>query len=70
MNDDIKRALETDMTIDITTTGRKSGQPRITEIWFHNIEGRLFITGLPGKKDWFANLVSNPQFQSSIYVPS
>ncbi len=58
----IQRALETDRTIDITTTGRKSGQPRRKEIWFHNVAGRIYITGTPGKRDWYANLMANPQF--------
>ncbi len=62
MNESVKQALETDLTIDITTTGRKSGQQRKTEIWFHNIAGRLFITGPPGKRDWYANLAANPKF--------
>ena len=58
----IAQALERDLTIDITTTGRKSGLPRRIEIWFHNVAGRLFITGLPGPRDWYANLVANPDF--------
>lgn len=62
MNAQIKQALETDRTIDITTIGRKSGQPRRKEIWFHNLAGRLFITGLPGRRDWYANMVANPDF--------
>ena len=40
MNAEVSRALEQDRTIDITTTGRKSGQVRRTEIWFHNLDGR------------------------------
>ena len=62
MNPDVSRALEQDRTIDITTTGRKSGQLRRTEIWFHNLDGRLFITGTPGRRDWLANLVAHPEF--------
>ncbi len=62
MDADVRRALEQDRTIDITTTGRKTGQPRRTEIWFHNLEGRLFITGTPGRRDWMANLVAHPEF--------
>ena len=58
----VQQALERDRTIDITTTGRNTGQPRRKEIWFHNIEGRLYITGTPGSRDWYANLVANPQF--------
>ena len=62
MDEQIKRALERDLTIDITTIGRQSGQPRRIEIWYHNVEARLFITGLPGRRDWYANLTTNPDF--------
>ena len=62
MADDVKRALEQDRVIDIITTGRKSGRPRTTEIWFHNIEDGFFITGTPGRRDWLANLVDQPEF--------
>jgi deazaflavin-dependent oxidoreductase (nitroreductase family) len=61
-SDRIEHALRSDQTIDITTTGRKSGRPRRIEIWFHNLDGRVFITGLPGKRDWYANLLANPVF--------
>jgi len=62
MDPQIKQALATDKTIDITTTGRKTGRPRRIEIWFHNLEGRIFITGLPGTRDWYANMVATPAF--------
>lgn len=61
MTDEIIAALETDRTIDITTRGRRSGRPRRLEIWFHNVDGRIFITGLPGRRDWYANLVADPE---------
>ena len=62
MDERVKQALEQDRTIDITTTGRKSGEPRRIEIWFHNLAGRLYITGSPGRRGWYANLVANPEF--------
>lgn len=62
MNDAVKQALAADTTIDITTTGKRSGQSRKTEIWFMYIEDRVFITGTPGRRDWYANLVANPAF--------
>lgn len=62
MNDTITSALESDRVIDITTTGRKSREPRRLEMWFHNIEGRIYITGMPGSRDWYANVVANPEF--------
>ena len=58
----IRNALTTDRTIDITTVGRKSGQPRRTEIWFRNRGGRIFITGLPGTRSWLANMRASPEF--------
>ena len=62
MTDEVAKALEQDRTIDITTTGRQTGRPRRKEIWFHNVDGRLFITGTPGRRDWYANLVVHPEF--------
>jgi deazaflavin-dependent oxidoreductase (nitroreductase family) len=63
MDEQVKHALEYDHLIDITTGGRKTGQPRRIEIRFHNIEGRLYITGRPPRpRDWYANLLAHPQF--------
>ena len=60
MGDDISRALLQDRVIDITTPGRKTGRARRKEIWFHNLNGRLYITGTPGRRDWYANLLADP----------
>ena len=62
MDDAITHALEHDLTIDITTTGRKTGRPRRLEIWFHNLDGELFLTGLPRPCSWYANLCAHPNF--------
>ena len=32
------------------------------EIWFHNIEGQIIITGTPGPRGWLANLAVDPEF--------
>jgi deazaflavin-dependent oxidoreductase (nitroreductase family) len=58
----IDSALEGVHTIDITTTGRQSGQPRRIEIVFHNIDGRIYISGLPARnrRSWLANLDADP----------
>ena len=47
MQDAVRRALGRGHVIDITTTGRKSGRPRRIEIVFHNIDGRIYISGTP-----------------------
>ncbi|WP_420641077.1 nitroreductase/quinone reductase family protein [Candidatus Leptofilum sp.] len=62
MNEQLKQALAVDETIDITTIGRKSGQPRRIEIWFRQVNGRTYITGTPGTRSWYANLLANPRF--------
>ena len=62
LDEPIRQALRTDLTIDITTIGRTSGEPRRTEIWFSNIDDRVYITGTPGPRDWYANLLANPEF--------
>ena len=61
MDPAIQYALDHDLTVDITTTGRRSGQPRRLEIWMLQVEGRWFITGTPGPRDWLANLRADPR---------
>ncbi len=61
MDERIQRGLEQDRTIDITTKGRRSGQQRRIEIWFFNIGGKIHITGSPGTRGWYANVVANPE---------
>ena len=58
----IDSALEHGHTIDITTTGRTSGKPRRLEIVFHNIDGRIYISGVPSvkRRSWIANLDADP----------
>ena len=67
----IRDALNKDRTIDIITTGAKTGLSRRIEIWFTNVNGRIIICGTPnatgekGKytpRDWLANLRRNPNF--------
>jgi deazaflavin-dependent oxidoreductase (nitroreductase family) len=62
LDDRVRRALERDRTIDITTIGKRSGKPRRIEIWFHNVDGVIYITGTPGRRDWYANLLAHPAF--------
>ena len=56
----VAAALRTDRTIDITTYGRRSGQPRRIETWLYRVGERFFLTGSPGRRDWYANLLANP----------
>jgi deazaflavin-dependent oxidoreductase (nitroreductase family) len=63
LDTNIQRALDTDLVIEITTTGRTSGLPRTLEIWFHRLDGRYYISGWPGGRDWYANLEADPRFR-------
>jgi hypothetical protein len=62
MDQRIAEALSQDRVIDITTIGRKTKRPHRIEIWFHNVEGRVYLSGLPGHRSWYANLIANPDF--------
>lgn len=63
LDDEVRDALSRPMSVvDITTTGRKSGEPRRLEIVLHNIGARLYISGQPSRRrrSWLANLDANP----------
>ncbi|TMG28800.1 MAG: nitroreductase family deazaflavin-dependent oxidoreductase [Chloroflexi bacterium] len=65
IDDRVREAISRPMTVvDITTAGRKSGEPRRLEIVLHNIGGRLYISGQPSRRrrSWLANLDADPKF--------
>src|SRR5438128_9954388 len=64
LEDKVRDALSRPITVvDISTTGRKSGQERRIEIVMHNIDGRLYISGQPSRRrrGWLANLDADPK---------
>ena len=67
----IRRLLDRGGLIDITTTGRRSGQPRRLEIVFHNIDGRLIITGRPSRRtrSWLHNITADPRMTFHVKGP-
>ncbi len=69
MDDRIRRALSRGHLIDITTSGRKSGQPRRIEVVFHNLDGRIVISGMPGRRSWLANLGAQARFTFHLKGP-
>jgi deazaflavin-dependent oxidoreductase (nitroreductase family) len=59
----VLEALSRGGIADITTTGRRTGMARRIEIYFHQFDGRFYLTGRPGfKRDWVANIEANPEF--------
>ena len=64
MDDSTHDALARSQLIDMTTTGRRTGQPRRIEIALHAIDGRLYISGMPRtdrKRAWILNLERDPR---------
>jgi deazaflavin-dependent oxidoreductase (nitroreductase family) len=54
-------------TVEITTTGRKSGKAHTKPIWFVYDQGRLYLqSGKEGKSDWYQNLKKDPQMTLKI----
>ena len=71
MRDDVRQALAIgrsstveERTIDITTTGRRSGEPRRIEIVFYRFEDSTYLSGIPGPRPraWLLNLTAEPRF--------
>jgi hypothetical protein len=67
--DAVARALDigpdssaAERTIDITTVAARSGSPRRIEVWFHRVDGRWYLTGMPRPRSWHANLRAHPRF--------
>ena len=72
MNTEVRAALTHGHVVDITTTGRRTGQQRRVEIVFHNIDGRLIITGMPvadRKRGWLSNLETDPRLTLHLKGP-
>lgn len=57
---DVPRALAGGGVVEITTTGRRSGQPRRIPISVHSLDGRTYLSGSPGRRGWYANLLARP----------
>ena len=72
MDDSIRRALDKGHRIDITTIGRRTGRPRRIELVFHNLDGRIVISGIPfpGRtRGWIYNLEADPRITVHLKGP-
>jgi deazaflavin-dependent oxidoreductase (nitroreductase family) len=51
----------------LTTTGRKSGQPRVTPLQYEAINGEYYLGAARGlQADWVRNLQVNPQVEVRV----
>lgn len=71
MREEVRLALEkgnspdfADRTIDITTIGRRTGEPRRIEICFYRCGESTYLSGRPAPRtrDWLLNLTADPHF--------
>jgi deazaflavin-dependent oxidoreductase (nitroreductase family) len=63
LSETTRAALDNSQVIDLTTTGRRTGQLRRIEIFLHHDDGQLFITGMPRAdrtRDWIYNIEADP----------
>jgi len=79
MDDATRSALSRSQVIDLTTTGRRTGERRRIEIFLHNMNGQLFISGMPfpGRtRSWIYNVAQDPHVtvhlkgETAAYIPA
>ncbi len=49
-------------TIDITTTGARTGKKRRIEVWFYRVDGQVYLSTTPARRGWYANILAHPHF--------
>lgn len=62
LDENTRTALYSSQVIDLTTTGRRTGQPRRIEIFLHEEDGQLFVSGMPPAdrtRDWIHNATAD-----------
>jgi deazaflavin-dependent oxidoreductase (nitroreductase family) len=67
-----RTALDHNQVIDMTTIGRRTGQPRRIEIYLHNLGGRLVISGRPAPgrtRAWLYNVAADPRVTLHLKGP-
>ena len=63
MSEEARQELLKGGVVDVTTTGRLTGQERRIEIRLHNVDDEMYLTGQPGIRGWYANMLATPDFQ-------
>ena len=67
IDDAFRRALHTSFVIRVTHTGRRSGLLRVLETTYYwDGEGKIYLSGYPGKRDWVANMGAHPE--ATVYT--
>ena len=51
----------------LTTTGRKTGLPRVTPLQYEEIDGAIYLGSSRGQKaDWFRNILADPHVEVRV----
>jgi len=51
----------------LTTTGRRSGRPRVTPLQYEEVDGVLYVAAARGRQaDWYRNLLANPHVRVQV----
>ncbi len=51
----------------LTTTGRKSGKPRVVPLQYEEIDGKFYLGSSRGEKaDWVRNIQANPKVEVRV----
>lgn len=62
-----------DLLLLLTTTGAKSGRPRVSPLAYFNIDDKLIVIGsfhgAPSDPDWVHNLRANPRARVEVGAP-
>ncbi len=58
---DVRTVMGNGQIIDLTTTGRQSGEAKRIEIVIFSFDGRSYISGMPGPRAWLANVAADPR---------
>jgi deazaflavin-dependent oxidoreductase (nitroreductase family) len=66
----VRAALERPGRVVLTTTGRRSGEPRSVVVAFFAMDGHVYVSGRPGfPRSWMANLRADPHLTFSLRGP-
>lgn len=66
LDPEARRLLEAAAEVELGTIGARSGRPATVPIWGWVVSGRFIITGTPGRRDWFANIRSDPRVSVGV----
>lgn len=71
LDERIVRALSQPHLVDLTTLGRRSGEPRRIELVFHVVDGHVVLSGMPRGKPraWLLNMRANPRVTFHLKGP-